>query len=82
MGDNNVPPKELEDGEPVQLIRIRASGKVEIDPKALDIIAGCDMPVGFVTLAGKYRTGKSFLLNKLLYLEGKGVPYVIITVSS
>lgn len=30
-------------------------------------------PVGFVCLAGKYRTGKSFLLNKLLNLQGKGV---------
>ena len=29
-------------------------------------------PVGFVCLAGKYRTGKSFLLNKLLGLRGAG----------
>lgn len=42
-------------------------------PQARDIIAACDLPVGFVCLAGKYRTGKSFLLNKLLYLDGKGV---------
>lgn len=29
--------------------------------------------VGFVSLAGKYRTGKSFLLNKLLGLKKTGV---------
>lgn len=66
-------PGDQEGGEPIQLIRIKPSGKVEIDPKALDIISACDLPVGFVTLSGKYRTGKSFLLNKLLYLEGRGV---------
>ena len=38
------------------------------------------MPVGFVCLAGKYRTGKSFLLNKLLMLEGDGVKYNFILV--
>jgi GTPase Era involved in 16S rRNA processing len=31
--------------------------------------------VGFCSLAGKYRTGKSFLLNKLLGLRGKGVRF-------
>jgi len=29
--------------------------------------------ISFVTVAGKYRTGKSFLLNKLLGLRGEGV---------
>ena len=62
-----------EDGYPIQLIRIRPSGKIEIDEKALEVISSCDLPVGFVALIGKYRTGKSFLLNKLLFLEGKGV---------
>ena len=43
-----------------------------MDPKALDIIAECDLPVGFVTLVGKYRIGKSSLLNRLLNLSGQG----------
>jgi len=29
--------------------------------------------IGFVSLAGRYRTGKSFLLNRLLDLSGDGV---------
>ena len=38
----------------------------------LDMIAECDLPVGFVTLVGKYRIGKSSLLNRLLNLSGQG----------
>ena len=60
-------------GEPLQLIKIRPYGKVEISQEALDIINSCDLPVGFACLCGKYRTGKSFLMNKLLRLEGSGV---------
>ena len=67
-----------ENGEAIQLIRIRPSGNVEVDERALDIIASCDMPVGFVTLVGKYRTGKSFLMNKLLSLPNQGVKISII----
>lgn len=65
--DDNIP------GRPIQLIRIRPYGKIEVDQNALDLISNCDMPVGFCCVAGKYRTGKSFLLNKLLKLEGNGV---------
>ena len=66
-------PLNEEGGEPIQLVRIKPSQQVELNPQALDLISECDLPVGFVCLAGKYRTGKSFLLNKLLYLERKGV---------
>jgi hypothetical protein len=60
-------------GEPVQLIRIKPNGKVEVVEEALNIIAQYNMPVGFVSLVGKMRTGKSCLLNRLLQLTGKGV---------
>jgi hypothetical protein len=60
-------------GEPVQLIKISYTGSVSVDSTALDIISSCDEPVGFACLVGKYRTGKSFLLNKLLNLPGNGV---------
>jgi GTPase Era involved in 16S rRNA processing len=30
------------------------------------------MPVGFVSLVGRYRIGKSCLLNRILGLKGKG----------
>jgi hypothetical protein len=53
-------------GEPIQLIRIKQNGKVEVVEEALNIIAQYNMPVGFVSLVGKMRTGKSCLLNRLL----------------
>ena len=60
-------------GEPIQLVRIKQNGKVEVVEEALNIIAQYNMPVGFVSLVGKMRTGKSCLLNRLLQLTGKGV---------
>lgn len=60
-------------GEAIQLIKVRPYGQIEIDQQALEIISDCPMPVGFACLCGKYRTGKSFLLNKLMKLDGKGV---------
>jgi GTP-binding protein EngB required for normal cell division len=45
---------------------------IELDDKALDIIADCDLPVGFVVFTGKYRIGKSSLMNRLLRLRGDG----------
>lgn len=35
----------------------------------------------FVVLAGKYRTGKSFLLNRLLDLQGEGVKFIFYSFS-
>jgi len=54
-------------------LEIKPNGKVQVNDEALDIIASYnDKPVGFVALVGKYRTGKSFLLNKLLFLDKNG----------
>jgi protein tyrosine/serine phosphatase len=44
------------------------NGKIEVDQTAINLIGNCDLPVGFCCIAGKYRTGKSFLLNRLLKL--------------
>lgn len=57
----------------MQLIRIRPNGKIEIIPEAISAIASVDGPIGFVSLVGKTRTGKSCLLNRLLHLTGDGV---------
>jgi GTP-binding protein EngB required for normal cell division len=57
----------------VQLIRIHRDGRIEVVPEALEIISSYNEPVGFVSLAGKTRTGKSCLLNRLLNIKGEGV---------
>ncbi|KRX10023.1 P-loop containing nucleoside triphosphate hydrolase [Pseudocohnilembus persalinus] len=58
--------------KPVQLIRVNNDGKFQFTQEAKDIIQLYQGNISFVGLAGKYRTGKSFLLNKLLNLQGRG----------
>lgn len=57
---------------PIQLLKLLSNGKLEVNYDAIDLINSYSKPIGLVCLAGKYRTGKSFLLNKLLGIRGKG----------
>jgi hypothetical protein len=43
-----------------------------VNTDAVNLIASYNKPIALVCLAGKYRTGKSFLLNKLMGLKGRG----------
>ena len=52
---------------------MKPNGEFEVNHDALELINSYNKPVGMVCLAGKYRTGKSFLLNKLLEIGGSGV---------
>ena len=71
----NQPPKlektipeiffECENGEPLQLIRVKEDGQFELVEETAKKILDTDGNVGFCCLAGKYRSGKSFLLNRL-----------------
>ncbi|KAL4426476.1 hypothetical protein ABPG74_004482 [Tetrahymena malaccensis] len=59
--------------KPIQLIAYDANqDKFFLNQEALSIIKLYDDPISFVSVAGKYRTGKSFILNKLLNIKGKG----------
>ena len=60
-------------GRPIQLIKIDRNGKISIGVEALEIICSYNEPIGFVSLAGKTRTGKSCLLNRMLHIKGDGV---------
>ena len=63
-----------DDGEPLQLVKFdRNTGEFTIEAKAAQVLSAVQGNVGFCSLAGKYRTGKSFLLNQLLCLKGPGV---------
>lgn len=63
-----------DDGEPLQLVKFdRNTGEFNIEAKAAQVLSAVQGNVGFCSLAGKYRTGKSFLLNQLLCLKGQGV---------
>lgn len=39
----------------------------------MSIIKLYDEPISLVSVAGKYRTGKSFILNKIMGIKGRGV---------
>ena len=44
----------------------------EINPEAVNMISNLDQPLGVLSVAGMYRTGKSYLLNKMLLNTKKG----------
>jgi hypothetical protein len=57
----------------MQLLRIQRNGHIDINEDAINLIASCNSEIGFVSVVGKMRTGKSCLLNRLLGLTGRGV---------
>lgn len=62
-----------QDGRPLQLVKYdKRTGRFSVEPEAVQALLAVEGNVGFCALAGKYRTGKSFLLNQLLGLTGTG----------
>ncbi|XP_070294199.1 guanylate-binding protein 4-like, partial [Salvelinus sp. IW2-2015] len=51
--------------EPVCLIENDSDGKLRVVRSALDILDKIDQHVVVVSVVGLYRTGKSYLMNKL-----------------
>jgi len=56
-----------EDAQAIPFIKFSsAEGKFELDPEAEAFLRSLgDVKLGIVAVCGKYRTGKSYLLNKL-----------------
>ncbi|XP_038673308.1 guanylate-binding protein 1-like isoform X2 [Scyliorhinus canicula] len=50
---------------PMHLIMNSADGKLSVAKDAVDMLKKMNQPLVVVALVGKYRTGKSFLLNRL-----------------
>ncbi|XP_038600958.1 guanylate-binding protein 1-like [Tachyglossus aculeatus] len=50
---------------PLCLIENSTNGQLVVNQKALEILSGISQPVVVVTIVGPYRTGKSYLMNKL-----------------
>lgn len=59
-------PESEEVDEAIQLVEINDKGVCKLNPKAIAIISGIKTKVGVISVVGPYRTGKSFLLNRLL----------------
>lgn len=62
---NQLFPLHLEMDLPVCLIENTADGKIQVNAKATDILSKITQPVVVVAIVGLYRTGKSYLMNKL-----------------
>ncbi|CDW74480.1 guanylate-binding n-terminal domain containing protein [Stylonychia lemnae] len=52
--------------EPIQFIQIDDKGKCKINHSAFDMLSKITTKIAIICVAGPYRTGKSFLLNRLL----------------
>jgi len=64
---------DVQDGYPVQLVQADPrTGKFKLNDEVAAELVGYEGNISFVTIAGKYRTGKSFILNKLLNLSHEG----------
>ena len=64
----SVAPKTFHGG-PLQLIGIDDNGRCKVEEYAASILQQITGKIAVVGVAGLYRTGKSFLMNRLLGLQ-------------
>lgn len=58
--------------EAIQLITVNSEGKLELNNEAVELLKKIPKPIAVVGVAGQYRTGKSYLLNRVLLNRGSG----------
>ena len=56
----------------IPLVVFESDGSCAVNDEALQVLSALTQPVAVVAVAGKYRTGKSFLLNHVLLRAGRG----------
>jgi len=62
-----------DDGRALSMVNYDPSlGQFVINPEALDVIRQLQNPIGVISVAGMYRTGKSYLLNRMLLNRSGG----------
>ena len=60
-------------GRPISMVTYDIkSGKFIVNPEAESIIRNLPSPLGVISVAGMYRTGKSYLLNRVLLNQSNG----------
>ena len=70
--NSSFPTNQITPNSPIQLIDF--SRGFQINPQALNFLKSIKEEIIIVSVVGKARTGKSYLMNLLLDLIGKGIP--------
>lgn len=52
---------------PIRLVYCDEKGKFQMDPEAVSILQLVKEPVGVVSVCGRARQGKSFILNQVIF---------------
>ncbi len=55
--------------KPLHLVSINSLGKLVLHAHAINYLRSLTSPISILSIAGPYRTGKSFLLNSLISSE-------------
>ena len=58
--------------EAVQLIRVSPEGQFEVTMQGLSLLRSFQGPIAVLGVAGKFRTGKSYLLNRVILRTERG----------
>ena len=56
----------MDSARPIIFIEADEKGGYRVNPEALEVLSSIKKPLSVVSVVGKYRTGKSFLLNRIL----------------
>lgn len=62
---------------PVPFLTSGENGRFEVHEEAKKLLGAIEGPLAVVAVAGLWRTGKSFLLNSLLGLNGQPESFVV-----
>jgi len=52
--------------KPIHLVSVNSFGKLVLHVEALHYLQSLPSPISILSIAGPYRTGKSFLMNSLI----------------
>lgn len=66
VGSSSCSSKKENSGRPIRLVYTDECGKFKTDPEAIDALHQVKGPIGVVSVCGRSRQGKSFILNQLL----------------
>jgi hypothetical protein len=57
--------------KPIHLVSVNSFGKLVLHVEALQYLSSLPSPISILSIAGPYRTGKSFLMNSLISTDTK-----------